>query len=622
MATVEVRFKVRDSGEFKKKIAEDKKEAEGLIDKIKQAGTAAGSTLLLSLKEARTVMNTLGGDTKQFESAMVKAGVPMRDAKLIASQLNKELNASRKEVLGIASGSDKLAGAMKLAAFGAQAMHQAFAKAEEKLQAIIKLGKVKGLEESTADAMELQKKYDQLQRSMVLTNDPVKFAQVRKNIEEASILHNTPQAQLVQAVALAQETKSAGLELAYNDKGAMLHQIAKAAYAQDIPAEEFGQYVNAQVVSMRDLRLTSASQLQQKLAVERAAEQEGALKTKDVSMKGGTFIAQWMALRKTTGIEGLRDAQAVLQAIADQPGVSGNIDKTVNLAENLVGKIGDEKTNERLKAATGVSMVDKKGYLRDPEKWLAELAVSQRGGKFKIPATDADLIAAENDPKKASEYKMFFDVWRDKQAREGIQALLRGREKYKQIRDVSITAGSSILESNYEHRMRTQEGELQTYQMRDELAHARKLGEKFRYIANISNVVGNARAEAPGASFAADIAGDVSGQFGPAAKGIVGVVGAAAIAAGTQGTINNGRPAMLKAQAEQSKLTADERAQKLADSQKELAALTAKAQEMGINVNVNVQVADGLSAKVTSEAKKTSKAAESGTRQNKRAGQN
>jgi hypothetical protein len=61
MATVEVRFKVRDSGEFKKKIAEDKKEAEGLIDKIKQAGTAAGSTLLLSLKEARTVMNTLGG---------------------------------------------------------------------------------------------------------------------------------------------------------------------------------------------------------------------------------------------------------------------------------------------------------------------------------------------------------------------------------------------------------------------------------------------------------------------------------------------------------------------------------------------------------------------------------
>jgi hypothetical protein len=170
--------------------------------------------------------------------------------------------------------------------------------------------------------------------------------------------------------------------------------------------------------------------------------------------------------------------------------------------------------------------------------------------------------------------------------------------------------------------MRTQEGELQTYQMRDELAHARKLGEKFRYIANISNVVGNSRAEAPGASFAADIAGDVSGQFGPAAKGIVGVVGAAAIAAGTQGTINNGRPAMLKAQAEQSKLTADERAQKLADSQKELAALTAKAQEMGINVNVNVQVADGLSAKVTSEAKKTSKAAESGTRQNKRAGQN
>ncbi|HPH29487.1 MAG TPA: hypothetical protein PLA87_21710 [Pseudomonadota bacterium] len=622
MATVEVRFKVRDSGEFKKKIAEDKKEAEGLIDKIKQAGTAAGSTLLLSLKEARTVMNTLGGDTKQFESAMVKAGVPMRDAKLIASQLNKELNASRKEVLGIASGSDKLAGAMKLAAFGAQAMHQAFAKAEEKLQSIIKLGKVKSLEESTADAMELQKKYDQLQRSMVLTNDPTKFAQVRKNIEEASILHNTPQAQLVQAVALAQETKSAGLELAYNDKGALLNRLAKAAYAQDISPEEYGQFVNSQVVSMKDLGLKTSAELEQKLAITRAGEQEGALKARDIDLKGGTAIAQLMGMRKTTGLAGFREGQAFLQSIADAPGVSGNADKTVNLAENLLGKFADPKTNERMKKLTGVSMRDKEGYLRDPVQFLAEFAVSQKGGKFKLPQTDADLLAAENDPKKASKYKDFFEIFTDKQAREGFIAFSRGREKFKQLRDVSAATGANILESNYEHRMRTQEGELQTYQMRDELAHARKLGEKFRYIANISNVVGNARAEAPGASFAADIAGDVAGQFGPAAKGIVGVVGAAAIAAGTQGTINNGRPAMLKAQAEQSKLTADERAQKLADSQKELAALTAKAQEMGINVNVNVQVADGLSAKVTSEAKKTSKAAESGTRQNKRAGQN
>ena len=622
MATVEVRFKVRDSGEFEKQIAKNKKESEGLIDKIKQAGTAAGSTLLLSLKEARTVMSSLGGDTKQFESAMVKAGVPLRDAKLISLQLNKELNASRREVLGIASGADKMTTAMRVGAFSAQAMHQAFEKVREKLDAIVKLGKVKGIEESTADAMELQKKYDQLQRSMVLTNDPGKFAQVRKNIEEASILHNTPQAQLVSAVALAQETKSAGLELAYNDKGSLLSKIAKAAYAQDIPAEEFSQYVNAQVVSMRDLGLTTAAQLEQKLAIERAGEQEGALKSKDISLKGGTFTAQMMGMRKTTGLTGFRESQGVLQAIADAPGVAGNIDKTVNLAENLMGKIGDKETNARLLKATGVSILDKQGYMRDPEKWLAELAVSQKGGKFKVPATDADLLAAENDPKKASQYKAYFDVWRDKQAREGIQALMRGRDKFRQLRDVSAKTGSDILDSNYEHRVRTQEGELQSYQMRDELAHSRKLGEKFRYIANISNVVGNSRAEAPGASLAADVAGDISGQFGPAAKGIVGVVGAAAIAASTQGTIGGGRPAMLKAQSEQTKLTADERAQKLAASEKQLAELTAKAQEMGIKVDVNVQVADGLSAKVTSEAKKTSKAAISGTRQNKRAGQN
>lgn len=622
MATVEVRFKVRDSGEFKKQIAENKKESEGLIDKIKQAGTAAGSTLLLSLKEARTVMSSLGGDTKQFESAMVKAGVPLRDAKLISQQLNKELNASRKEVLGIASGADKLATAMKIGAFGAQAMHQAFAKAEEKLAAMVKLGKVKGLEESTQDAIELQKKYDQLQRSMVLTNDPGKFAQVRKNIEEASILHNTPQAQLVSAVALAQETKSAGLELAYNDKGALLNRLAKAAYAQDISPEEYGQFVNSQVVSMKDLGLKTSSELEQKLAITRAGEQEGALKARDIDLKGGTFIAQFMAMRKTTGLTGFREGQAILQAIADAPGVSGNSDKTVNLAENLMGKFGDDKTNERLKAATGVSMIDKKGYLRDPEKFLAELAVSQKGGKLKIPATDADLIAAENDPKKASEYKVFYDVWRDKQAREGIQALLRGRDKFKQLRDVSVTAGRDILESNYEHRTRTQEGELQSQQMRDELTHSRKLAEKFSYISNVSNVVGRVRAEYPGLATGVEFASDVAGIAGPKAKAAVQMAGAGGIALAGGANMQSPRDQMVQSERDQSRKTAEERRNQLAASEKQLAELTAKAQEMGIKVDVNVQVADGLSAKVTSEAKKTSKAAISGTRQNKRAGQN
>lgn len=621
MATVEVRFKVRDSGEFKKQIAENKKESEGLIDKIKQAGTAAGSTLLLSLKEARTVMSSLGGDTKQFESAMVKAGVPLRDAKLISQQLNKELNASRKEVLGIASGADKMTTAMRVGAFSAQAMHQAFEKVKEKLDAIVKLGKVKGIEESTADAMELQKKYDQLQRSMVLTNDPGKFAQVRKNIEEASILHNTPQAQLVSAVALAQETKSAGLELAYNDKGALLNRLAKAAYAQDISPEEYGQFVNSQVVSMKDLGLKTSSELEQKLAITRAGEQEGALKARDIDLKGGTFIAQFMAMRKTTGLTGFREGQAILQAIADAPGVSGNADKTVNLAENLMGKFGDDKTNERLKAATGVSMIDKKGYLRDPEKFLAELAVSQKGGKLKIPATDADLIAAENDPKKASEYKVFYDVWRDKQAREGIQALLRGREKFRQLRDVSADAGRKILETNYEHRAGSMEGQLMGIQTRDERTHLQKLNEKFPSIFAVSNALGAARAEHPEAMIAAEVGSSIAGTVGPKSKMVAEGAIAGAVITGVATDTSSARRNLINSKSVSDTTTSA--ADLLKPATKEMMdAFMEKQKEMGINVNVNVQVADGLSAKVTSEAKKTSKAAISGTRQNKRAGQN
>ena len=487
---------------------------------------------------------------------------------------------------------------------------------------MVKLGKVKGLEESTQDAIELQKKYDQLQRSMVLTNDPGKFAQVRKNIEEASILHNTPQAQLVSAVALAQETKSAGLELAYNDKGALLNRLAKAAYAQDISPEEYGQFVNSQVVSMKDLGLKTSSELEQKLAITRAGEQEGALKARDIDLKGGTAIAQFMGMRKTTGLTGFREGQALLQAIADAPGVSGNAEKTVNLAENLLGKFADPKTNERMKKLTGVSMRDKEGYLRDPVQFLAEFAVSQKGGKFKLPQTDADLIAAENDPKKASKYKDFFEIFTDKQAREGFIALSRGREKFRQLRDVSARTGSDILESNYEHRTRTQEGELQSQQMRDELTHSRKLAEKFSYISNVSNVVGRVRAEYPGLATGVEFASDVAGIAGPKAKAAVQLAGAGGIALAGGANMQSPRDQMVQSERDQSRKTAEERRNQLAASEKQLAELTAKAQEMGIKVDVNVQVADGLSAKVTSEAKKTSKAAISGTRQNKRAGQN
>ena len=620
MATVEVRFKVRDSGEFKKQIAENKKESEDLINKIKQAGTAAGSTLLLSLKEARTVMNTLGGDTKQFESAMVRAGVPLRDAKLISQQLNKELNQSRREVLGIASGADRLATAMKIGAFGAQAMHQAFEKVKEKMDAILKLGKIKGIEESTADAMELQKKYDQLQRSMVLTNDPIKFAQVRKNIEEASILHNTPQAQLVQAVALAQETKSAGLELAYNDKGALLNRLAKAAYAQDISPEEYGQFVNSQVVSMKDLGLKTSSELEQKLAITRAGEQEGALKARDIDLKGGTVIAQLMGMRKTTGIAGFREGQAMLQAIADAPGVSGNADKTINLAENLLGKFADPKTNERMKKLTGVSMRDKEGYLRDPVQFLAEFAVSQKGGKLKVPQTDADLLAAESDPKKASKYKDFFEIFTDKQAREGFIALSRGREKYKQLRDVSAEAGRKILEVNYEHRAGSMEGQLMGIQTRDEQTHLQKINQKFPSIFAVSNALGAARAEHPEAMVAAEVASGIAGAVGPKAKMAVEGAIAGVVLSGTGSDTSSARNRLIN---DKDVMKTTSAAEVLKPATKEMMdAFIAKQQEMGIKVDVNVQVADGLSAKVTSEAKQTRKAAISGTRQNNRAGQN
>jgi len=625
MAVVEVRFRVRETGEFKKALNENKKESQALIDQIKNASKQVGGGLVLSLRDARKIINDLGGDTKRFEAAMRAAGIPLRDAKLLTQQLNKELNASRKEVLGIEQGTGRLTRAIREGTFAAEAMHRVFDKAKQAVDAMARLGKVKGLEESTADAMELQKQFDKLQGKLSLMKDPKQFAQVRKAIEDTSVLHNIPQTTLIDAVMQAQETKSAGRELTLDKGGALLKQVAQAAYGDFMEPGEVAAYLNSQVVLMKDLGLTDAKQLHEVQGITRAGEEAGALSARSIATKGGKIIAQLKGLRGTTGIEAYREGQGLLQTIGDAPGISGDTEVAVNRAENLIAKLMDKKTQERIKKTTGVDVVDKKGNLRKLTTVFAELAVSQKGGKFKIPESDADLAEAERDPKKASLYKDWFEWFHDMQAREGALAVFKGRDKLKKLENVDPSVGHKILQEGYEGRMQSFEGQLTQRQMRDELTHAQGLAEKFPWIRAAAEVKGQFEAKHPGLASAAGVAGDVAGIAGPKAKAAV-EVGLATLAAGATGVnIEHPREKMLAEQHSaamaESKQRTEEARQRLAALEKQLADAQAKAREQGIDLRVQVNVQEGQSATVTTEARKTAQAARSGARKPVKSGQ-
>lgn len=630
MPIVEVRFRVKDDGEFKRAMNENKRETDVMIQRIKEAGKQVGSGLIVGLKDARSILGGMGNDTKRFEKAMVQAGMSVRDAKNLTAQLNKELNDASKGALGIEKNQRKANESIRDGVFAAKALEQVFERARKILDDMAEIGGVKGLKESTEDAKNLQTEYDKLQRKLLLTNDPGKFAQVRSNIEQASIMNNVPQSSLISAVSAAQETKTAGMELAYDNGGALLRRLSKITYADDIPAAERDAFIKSQVVLMKDLGLSGADQLAQMQGITRAGEHVGALGAKDIALKGGSAISQLAGLRNISGIAGYREGQALLQTIGDAPGISGDVDKAVNRSENLVAKLADSKTLERLKEATGVNVRDKKGFMRDPSLWLAEIAVSQKGGKFKIPETDADLKQAENDPKKASQYKEFFEIFHDMQAREGFLALYKGREKYKQLRDVDYQMGLGIYEASYEHRIKSTEGQLDQRARRDELTHAQDWKNKAGVIVNTANVMGQFTAEHPYLEQGLGMASDLAGVLGPKWKMAADatIAGGVALAVGTN--IKNPRDALLaKEHAEQRAAVQQEfnaRRGKLEEDKNRASVLALRdlqriVDDKGIKLEVNVQVTEGMKATVTTAAKSTKQAAQSGTRKNTKNGQ-
>lgn len=631
-AVVEVRFRIKDSGEFKRQLGENKKETDAVIAGIKAAGKQVGSGMVLPLREARKVLVDLGGDTKRFESAIRQAGVSMRDAKILTSQLQKELNASRKEVMGMTTESKSFTKSIRDGVFSAQALAATLEKGKQALDAMKRLGKVKGLEESTADALELEKAYNRLQAKLGMVKDPTSFAKVRQNIADTSIMHNIPQAQLIEATLKAQETKSAGRELALDNGGALLKRFAKSAYGDYMEPTELPDFINSQVIQMKNFGISDDAGLNRMQGIIRAGEEKGALSAKNIATKGGGVMAQLAGLQGTSGELAVRRGQAFLQTIADAPGIDGNIDTTVNRAENLIAKLADPATRKRIKEAAGFDTFQKDGKtMRPVGEIMAGFLRAEAEGKIKLPKNDQELEEAMADPKKKLKYGAYYEIWKDMQAREGFLAVRRNKDKLKELENVDPVVGEKLFEEGYNKRLGSYEGQLSRVQMRDEETHFQKLGEKFPWIRAAATITSQAQAKSPLMSSAVDMASSAAGAVaGPKAAGWVQFGGASLVMAGTGATLGNPREKMLQDAHNQSLAESKERVRlatykqaslekEIEEAKRKVADAEVKAKDYGVNIKVVVE--SGMKATVTQEAKSTSQAAKSGTRRPRKPGQ-
>lgn len=638
MSDAELRFRVTGDQDVKRTLAEIRSEGRAIRDEMARNGKQSAEPLNRSLREtkkeaadlarllkaaeapklnldlrtARQLLESMNGDANRFKATLRLAGATAGEASNTLRLVHKEMAASGKEAVNFTK-------AIRDGNLQAQAMAAVLGKGKQALEAMQRLGKVKGLTESTEDAIELQKQYDKLQNKLNLMDDPATFAKVRQNIETTSIRRNVPQSALIAGTLEAQEKKSAGRELALDNGGSLLDQLAKSAYGDYMESGQIPESVAAQVTLFKNLKLKSAGELATVQGITRAGEEKGALSAVNVATKGGGVIAQMMGLQGTEGIPAYRKGQALLQTIGDAPGIDGNVDTAVNRAENLLAKLADPNTRERAKEAAGINIMDGNGKLRDLTPLMAEFALAEQKGTLAIPKSAQDAADAEKDPKKGIKFKDFFEIFKDMQAREGFLAVYRNREKYKELENVDPATGARILDRGFEFRANSKEGQLDEIARRDEVTHGRKLNEKFGAIRTVSDLTSQAQAEFPKLSAAAGLPGDIVGAFGsPGAKTAVDGIMYSVLAGLTGSQDSNPR---LKMAQEEKKADIARLNAESAKIRKELEdAVKSGMENSRLNITNNITMPDGSKQTVTGEARTTKETAAGKTQRGKRPG--
>lgn len=623
-----VRFVVKDDKAVKDALKEQKGASDELVAAIKAASMSINGSMVLPLKDAWQLLKASGGDTKKFEQAMRQAGVPIRDAKLMAQELNKWMDQSRRAVLGIGVAGRQTHGilamlpkALRDGAFAAEAMHRVLDKGREKLQEIAKIAKIKGFEEATQDAEELDKQLNKLRAKLNLIDDEKGFAGARETIQSVALQAGVPQKVAIEAVLAAQEKKSMGREV-LADNGAILRQLFKSGTGDFLENEEMASAVESQITTMKDLGLMSADDIRAMQGITRAGEEKGSLSAKNIQTKGGGVIAQLMGLQGTTGLNAYRKGQALLQTMADDPKLRGDIDLSVNRAENMLSKLADDKTRERFRATYGFDpmLIDKKtgsATLRPMEEIATGIRRAETEGKLSLKSANDSIAKAKSRGKKVGRIQLY-EVFRDAQAREGMMSVIRNPERLTELENVDPEMGNSFLDRGYSFRMATHEGVGKARQARAEVfSYQNFLKQKYALEAT-SEMMSEAQNHAPGAAGIVDTTAQLGSRlWGDKGTALIQAGGLSAL--GIYANWKRGKTQDISSYTENRR--DQERQEEKMD--KALADLLSKQkeQERHLAVTLNVNFQNGQQATVTAEAKTGKEAARGGKRVPTKAGQ-
>jgi hypothetical protein len=400
-----------------------------------------------NIAEARKALGDVNNDTERLKQKMKEFGIPARDAKLLMAQLNKELNQSRRDVLGITAAAKPLPGELAKSVMQSRLLQGALAAVGKTLDVIKNLGKVKTIEEMTADAIKLEKQIIDTRDAMKMSaEEAITYYQ---NLKAASVASNIPMPVLDKAVNKVQ-TKDTELarRLVLENNGAGLMAIANATAASksDDPIEG----VFARAILQKNLPALDTTR---GMEIIRSGEQAGAASAEMITTKMGGSISRHATSRgfnvndPKQAEAALREGQAIAQLIASGRGVDKE-SEAATIFENYEGHIGRSKTRKDFKEHLGVDTLDKTGHVKSMDQLLDEIYARQQAGKIK-PTALADAAPDE-------QFKRSIEIGLDAATPTKTPGqVLRG------LRDVDPETGKALMGDAFKGIFESTEGQLQ-----------------------------------------------------------------------------------------------------------------------------------------------------------------
>jgi len=618
--------------QLSKEAVDARKQTLGIADGIKNAANATDDLaektkkaaresdgFAVNLRTARTFAKVFNGDLEKTAQHLRASGASANSVRVAMAALQVEAKGVKTETKTISQEIDEMEGKIRRGVLAAEAIKRAFEAAGKALSDLNELAGVDSAKEGVKKSLDLDKQFNKFEK-LIEVSGPEEAAQLRRNVKNVSLSTNQSQATVLEAAIALQETKSAGREYLLENNGAGLQAFLKHAYGDFQEGSEAIESAKAGVIAAKDLGLTAA-QIPEAQGILAAGEKVGSLTAKGVQTKFGGVGSQLASLRKTTGIQALRESSALAQTLGDVPGLSGNIDQVKVIAENLLAKLADSETRARLKEEAKIETFDKSGKLRPIADIVGDIS------KFRA-------AAPQNEQK-------LYTVFRDIQARTGVLGLSTPERvaKLREYEGVDASAGTATIASGFIKRVFSVEGKLTAQQLQREAIDYEKLAGRAGAILQVGEA-SQKLYETPVAGLIAESGAQIAQSGG--VKGAL--VGSAISALATAGAFFSSADSKnpFKYQNAQAVAAADAQRigniqsssaedQKINDQIRAIQVAAAKngvnldlgadsstvsyKKDDGINVKVEIKVDDGKVASVTTESKDTRAAAKGNRRQ-------